>query len=113
FVLFILISAFVFAMFQGGTVSWTIFYTLVPFLIYSLALFFYPLSDFTANRMIRTPEVQNNGKLIVTIVVKRRFRFPLLYALATEKFTNHEITVLAGEQLNQLLIFGLKNEVEW
>ena len=44
FVLFVLASAFVFAMFQGGKVSWTIFYILLPFILYSIALFFYPLS---------------------------------------------------------------------
>ena len=79
FVLLILASTFVFAMFQGGTVSWTIFYTILPFVLYSLALFFYPLFDFRAERKIRTSSVQKGGKLIVSITLKRRFRFPLLY----------------------------------
>ena len=63
FVLLVLLSAFVFAMFQGGYVSWTIFYAILPFVFYSIALFFYPLSNLTAERIIRTPNVQNGGKL--------------------------------------------------
>ena len=102
FVLLVLASAFLYAMFQGGKVSWTVFYMVVPFILYSVALFFYPLFDLTAERIIRTPVVQNGGKLIVSITVKRKFRFPLLYTVATEKFADHEIAALANGKLKTL-----------
>ena len=72
FVLFVLVSAFVFAMFQGGMVSWTIFYIILPFIIYSLSLFFYPMSKMTAERTIRTPHVQNGEKLIVSFTIETK-----------------------------------------
>ena len=44
FVLGVLALTFIYAMFQGGKVSWTIFYSLLPFVVYSTLLFFYPFS---------------------------------------------------------------------
>ena len=91
FVLFVLVSAFVFAMFQGGKVSWTIFYIILPFIIYTILLFFYPMSEMTVERTIRTPNVQNGEKLIVSLSIKRKSRFPLLYTVASEKWAEPEI----------------------
>ena len=113
FVLFVLVSTFVFAMFQGGIVSWTIFYIILPFIIYSLLLFFYPMSKMTVERTIRTPHVQNGEKLIVSLSIKRKGRFPLLYTVASEKWAEPEIVILAGEKLNRLFVFGFRKEVEW
>ena len=45
FVLAVLASTFVFAMFQGGKLSWTIFYVILPFILYSILLFLYPMSE--------------------------------------------------------------------
>ena len=81
-------------MFQGGTVSWAIFYIILPFVIYSILLFLYPMSEMTVERIIRTPHVQNGEKLIVSLTVKRKSRFPLLYTVVAEKWTGHEIALL-------------------
>ena len=113
FVLFVLVATFVFAMFQGGMVSWTIFYIILPFIIYSLLLFFYPMSKMTVERTIRTPHVQNGEKLIVSLSIKRKGRFPLLYTVASEKWAEPEIAILAGEKLKRLFVFGFRKEVEW
>ncbi|MBE1556730.1 DUF58 domain-containing protein [Sporosarcina limicola] len=113
FIVLILASSFIFAMFQGGGVSWTIFYTLLPFSIYSVALFLYPMSDLSVIRTICTPDVENGGKLIVSLSVRRQSRFPLLYTVVTEKWEEQEIPLLAGEQLKRLFIFGLRKEMKW
>lgn len=111
FVLLALLSAFVFTMFQGGYVSWTIFYAILPFAVYSIALFFYPLSSLTAERIIRTPGVQNGGKFIVTLAVKRNFRFPLLYTVVSDKW-REELLVTEGK-LKKIFVFGFRNEMKW
>ncbi|KAA0941682.1 DUF58 domain-containing protein [Sporosarcina sp. ANT_H38] len=113
FVLFVLVSAFVFAMFQGGVVSWTIFYVILPFAIYSIFLFFYPMSNMTVERTIKTPHVQNGEKLVVTLSIKRRDRFPLLYTVASDKWVEHELAILEVAKLKHLFIFGFHKEVEW
>lgn len=112
FVLLIIISTFVFAMFQGGVVSWTIFYAIIPFILYSVVLFFYPLIDFSAKRIIRTPNVQHGEKLSVKILLRRRFRFPLLYTVIEEKWQDDALLQETGE-LKKLFVFGFKKEMEW
>ena len=113
FVLFILIAAWVFAMFQGGAVSWTIFYCILPFVIYSIVLAFYPLSTIKVERTVRTPTVQNGGKLNASLTVNRNFRFPLLYTVVTEKCSDQKISKLAGNQLKHLFVFGFRKSNTW
>ena len=113
FVLLILLSAFVFVMFQGGYVSWTIFYAVLPFVIYSIALFFYPLTMLTAERIIRTPSVQNGGKLKIGLSMKRKFRFPLLYTVVSEKWQDDDFLESLGGKLKRIFVFGFRKEMEW
>lgn len=113
FVLLVLLSAIAFVMFQGGSVSWTIFYAILPFALYSIALFLYPLSMLTAERIIRTPSVQNGGKLKVGLSVKRNFQFPLLYTVVTEKWREEEFLLSTGGKPKKLFIFGFRKEKEW
>ncbi|AOV06751.1 DUF58 domain-containing protein [Sporosarcina ureilytica] len=112
FVLLILVSAFVFAMFQGGLVSWTIFYAILPFIIYSILLFLYPLSNFKAKRQLEVTHLQNGEKLRVKIRIKRSFPFPLLYTVLGDEWID-EGKKKTIEQLNKVLVFGWKRELEW
>ncbi|AXI00078.1 DUF58 domain-containing protein [Sporosarcina sp. PTS2304] len=76
--------AFAFAKFQGGFVSWFIFYMILPFITYSIALYLYPLRDFTVDRQVNSNQVMNNGKVLVQLTVKRKWPFPLLYTMITD-----------------------------
>ncbi|PID14942.1 hypothetical protein CSV63_10915 [Sporosarcina sp. P34] len=84
-VLSIGIAAYVFAKFQGGFVSWFIFYTLIPFVIYSVLLYFYPLRDLTVERYIEDRHVSRNGRVSIRVVLKRNLPFPLLYVVLIDK----------------------------
>lgn len=112
FVLVIVISAFVFAMFQGGVVSWTIFYAILPFMIYSIALFFYPLKDISVQRTIRTSTIRNGEKFEVKLLLKRKFRFPLLYTVIEEKWRKDSF-MKTQDTWKKVFVFGFKKEVEW
>lgn len=113
FVLGVLALTFIYAMFQGGKVSWTIFYSLLPFVMYSTLLFFYPFSEVTVKRSIRAMTIENGGKFLVSLVVKRKSRFPLLYTVVTEKWAEDDTALLAGEQMKKLFVFGFRKEVKW
>lgn len=113
FIVGILLSAYGFAMFQGGKVSWTIFYILFPFILYSIALFVYPMNTITAERKILTKNIENGGKLTVTVTLKRRFSFPLLYTIVTEKWGSHQIELRAKNKSSYLFVFGMRKQVEW
>ncbi len=45
-------------MFQGGFVSWFIFYSFIPFALYSILLSFYPLSEMKVSRTIKPLEAK-------------------------------------------------------
>lgn len=113
FVLFVLLATFIFTMFQGGLVSWTIFYALLPFLIYSILLFFYPMSNLKVTREILTKNIQSGGKLQVIVTVKRKYRFPLLYMAITEQWSEEDALESANGHSNKLLYWGFRRELTW
>lgn len=85
-VLLLLIAlAFSYAMFQGGFVSWFLFYSFLPFAVYALGLAFYSFKDFKAERICTKQEYNAGEKFKASIVMERKFRFPLFYAIAEEQ----------------------------
>ena len=66
--LFLLVVAFVYAMFQGGFVSWFLFYLIVPISLYSLLLYMNSLNDIVVERIIETGKVQSGGRFSATTV---------------------------------------------
>ena len=86
---FLFLLSFSYAMFQGGFVSWFVFYSFLPVLMYSFLVLFYPLGDFKINRVIKKRELFSGETLHVTIEFRRRFPFPLFYLLAQDQLPNH------------------------
>ena len=113
FVVTLLATSFVFAMFQGGIVSWTIFYILLPFVGYSILLFFYPISSIKVERELMPPRVHRGGSLMVVVRLKRKFRFPLLYVVAAEMGDDSRLHASAGSRMKQIFLLGISKEVEW
>ncbi|MBM7694495.1 uncharacterized protein (DUF58 family) [Peribacillus deserti] len=96
-------SAFAYAMFQGGFVSWFLFYSFLPFGLFSLSLFLYPITDFLIERAINRSECRAGDSLEVTLTIKRRFAFPLLYLVIEECLP--EKLEKSGVQMKKELIF--------
>ncbi|GKV56365.1 hypothetical protein NCCP2222_23120 [Sporosarcina sp. NCCP-2222] len=113
FVLLLLAITYIFAMFQGGKVSWSIFYILLPFVLYSCLLFFYPLRDMKAGRKLTARTLERGGKLEVRLEIERHLPFPLLYTVASEKWEDPAIAKLMGEKGKRLFLFGFRKKVEW
>ncbi|OCA88678.1 hypothetical protein A8F94_24035 [Bacillus sp. FJAT-27225] len=82
---FLLILAFCYAMFQGGFVSWFLFYSFLPFAIYSLAVSFYPVMEIEIERHLPKHEYNAGEPLTVRTILKRANSFPLFYLLAEEQ----------------------------
>lgn len=113
FIVGLFFSVYVFAMFQGGKVSWTIFYMLTPFLLYSIALFAYPMNNIKAERVIRTKTIESGGKLAVTVRLTRTVPFPLLYTVAIEKWADPAMVKSAKNRTKKIFLFGFKKSVEF
>jgi uncharacterized protein (DUF58 family) len=80
--LFILILlTFSYAMFQGGFVSWFLFYSFLPFAVYGVALFFYPMKVLNVTRVLEKTHYQAGEPVKIKINVKRSNPFPLFYLL--------------------------------
>jgi uncharacterized protein (DUF58 family) len=103
----LLMATFVFAMFQGGFVSWFLFYTFLPFALYSLVLFVYPLTSFQVERNVTKKEYAAGDTVEVHIRLTRNNRFPLLYILVAD-----DIGPPWGDGSAQLVFIGFKKSIE-
>ncbi len=96
FLALLFLITFSYAMFQGGFVSWFLFYSFLPFAIYSLLLLFYPLTGMKMTRTISHTELTDGQELTVTIHVERKSHFPLFY-LVVEDVLPERLFPLAKE----------------
>ncbi|WP_409296650.1 DUF58 domain-containing protein [Peribacillus sp. SCS-26] len=99
----LVLAAFAYAMFQGGFVSWFVFYSFLPFAVYSLLLFLYPISDFHIERELNRSECRAGDSLRITIKMRRRLAFPLLYMVVEEDLPGK--LVKSGVHVERELIF--------
>jgi uncharacterized protein (DUF58 family) len=83
--LILIVLAFSYAMFQGGFVSWFLFYSFVPFALYALGLAIYSLKDIRVDRVFTKQEYNAGEKFKASIMFERNFRFPLFYGIAEEQ----------------------------
>jgi len=102
--LLLIALTFCYAMFEGGFGSWFLFYSFLPFALYSLCLAFYPLNDFRVERDINQKVFNSGEKVTITHSFKRKLPFPLLY-LVVEEQLNGSISSDEGEGLAKRLIY--------
>lgn len=76
--------AFCYAMFQGGFVSWFLFFSFLPFAVYSILLAIYPLQTFEASREISQDQFSAGDVLKARVTLQRSFPFPFIYLIAEE-----------------------------
>ncbi|AKG05213.1 hypothetical protein AAV35_010735 [Salimicrobium jeotgali] len=89
---------FSYAMFQGGFVSWFLFYSFLPFLIYMGGLLFYPLDDWTGARTLSSGLIESGEAVEIEIELRRTIPFPLYFMKVKESYpeTLH-LEVRSGE----------------
>ncbi|MCD8511250.1 MAG: DUF58 domain-containing protein [Bacillus sp. (in: Bacteria)] len=79
FVVGIFLAMFLYAMFQGGFVSWFLFYTITILAVLMLVYAAIPLGSFHVTREFSEKAVPAGTKLKVTVTISRRWPFPFLY----------------------------------
>ncbi|MDL4842000.1 DUF58 domain-containing protein [Aquibacillus rhizosphaerae] len=77
---------FSYAMFQGGFVSWFLFYSFLPILLYMFLLLLYPVSKWEVSREMSKHLVRAGDKVTVTIEMERKVAFPIYYLVVEEFF---------------------------
>lgn len=97
-------------MFQGGFVSWFLFYSFLPFALYALYLLFVSLQSFTVQRNLSKLESFAHDDLTVTIELKRKHSFPLLFIMV-EDVLNPSMQTSVKDKKNKMIIFiGFKKK---
>ncbi|WP_232223989.1 DUF58 domain-containing protein [Anoxybacteroides tepidamans] len=76
---------FSYAMFQGGFVSWFLFYSFLPFGLYSLTIMLYPLRAIKIERVLEKRRYHAGETLTITIQMTMPIFFPIAYMIVEEK----------------------------
>jgi uncharacterized protein (DUF58 family) len=103
-VLVMVAVTFSYAMFQGGFVSWFLFYAFMPFAIYSLLLAIYPLKDFQIDRTTNQDQYVVGDHLVATVTLERKIPFPLGF-LIVEELLPEELQVCKQSKPAKVIIF--------
>nr|WP_286230509.1 DUF58 domain-containing protein [Neobacillus mesonae] len=109
----LIILSFSYAMFQGGFVSWFLFYSFLPFAIYCVALSFYPLGEIAITRSLSKTDYNAGEPLKVTVNIKRSRAFPLFYLLIEEQLNDSLAYVQQEKSAKALLLPGFKKELSY
>lgn len=78
------IIPYAYAMFQGGFVSWFLFYSLLPIFLYLFGLWIYPFGKWEVTRKIAKQSFTAGDQVNITLELKRRIPFPLHYCTIEE-----------------------------
>jgi uncharacterized protein (DUF58 family) len=111
--LFLILLSFSYAMFQGGFVSWFLFYSFLPFSIYCIVISFYSLNELEITRVLPKSDYNAGEPLKVRVMIKRRNSFPLFYLLVED---NLDDTLKFAEKLHSPKAFlfpGLRREFSY
>ena len=109
----LMIMTFCYAMFQGGFVSWFVFFTVSPFLLYAFIFLLVKEDILLVERKIEPSHVESGQSAKVTITVERKTRFPFAYMMM-EELVNSEVLVQSRVQgTNTIKFVGFRKKFSW
>lgn len=100
-------------MFQGGFVSWFLFYSFLPFSLYALLLAFYSLEDFSVERSLTRGDYHANETLIVKVTLKRNKAFPLIFMVLEDCLSESLGNAVQENQHKVFLFPGFRKEITY
>ena len=109
----LMVLTFCFAMFQGGFVSWFVFFTIIPFLVYSLVLSFVPLRFEEVSRTVRPSYIKRGDHALITVHFKNKTKFPLVFFIVKETAIPEAFYQSLHRAPSKLFLVGLKRDFEW
>jgi uncharacterized protein (DUF58 family) len=102
----LIVLTFSYAMFQGGFVSWFLFFSFLLFSLYCLAISFYSLNEMDVKRELPKWDYNAGETLKVKITVRRNSPFPLFYLVVEDQLSE----TLKHLKQKILLFPGFKKE---
>lgn len=110
---FLMLLTFCYAMFQGGFVSWFVFFTVSPFLLYAFIFQLVRESIFRVERKIEPSRVESGQSVNVTINVERKTRFPFAYMLMEELVGSAPLVQSKIQAKDAIKFVGFKKTFTW
>lgn len=110
---FLMLLTFCYAMFQGGFVSWFVFFTVSPFLLYAFIFQLVRESIFRVERKIEPSRVESGQSVNVTINVERKTRFPFAYMLMEELVGSASLVQSKIQAKDAIKFVGFKKTFTW
>lgn len=86
FILILVGLLFSYAMFQGGFVSWFLFFSFLPVFLYHFGLLFYAIHRWQVKRALSGHIVRSGEGITVTVTIKRAIPYPLFYCVMEELY---------------------------
>lgn len=105
--------AFCFAMFQGDFVSWFIFYTVTPFLLYAFLLTVMPIEIVQVDRSVVPQRVNRGQNVRVTVKFRIKTLLPLLYVRAIDVEPQRNRYFYGEGKPSKLFMGGFRREFSW
>lgn len=112
-VIALLIITYCYAMFQGGFVSWFVFFTILPFSIYSILLAIVPIRIQQVSRTLSKEAVERGDTIEVTVRFHNKSWFPLVFMTARETAMDADFYEELNGNATKLFLVGWKKEFEW
>lgn len=108
-----LLLVFSFAMFQGGFVSWFLFFSVSPFLIYALLLLVVKERFVLFERKMEPSHVESGQTVKVTLTMERKTRFPFIYMMAEELVGSEALVIAREKGASAVRFVGFSKKFEW
>jgi uncharacterized protein (DUF58 family) len=109
----LVVITFSYAMFQGGFVSWFLFFSFSPFALLSLAVSLYPLKDIEVIRVLSKTDYHAGESMKVQLQIKRRYRFPLFYLVIEDLLPDKLRYTQQMTKPKTILVPGLSKELSF
>ncbi|HEX6922344.1 MAG TPA: DUF58 domain-containing protein [Bacillales bacterium] len=78
-------AAFAYAMFQGGFVSWFLFYSVMPILLYVLAVSAFPMRSLEVTREVNSEVFSSGATMRVKVTITKHSWFPLFFFIVNDR----------------------------
>lgn len=108
-----LVITFSYAMFQGGFVSWFIFFIILPFSLYSILLAFVPIHFQEVSRTLSKEHLERGDDVFVTVKFRNTCWLPLVFLTVNEMRMDENYYEAANGQMSKLFLVGWKRQFEW
>ncbi|MBU8906358.1 DUF58 domain-containing protein [Desertibacillus haloalkaliphilus] len=110
FLFLLLVASFAYAMFQGGFVSWFLFYSFLFVMVTSIASLFFPLRSISIERKVNKDTFMAGEDMEVTVTVTRKKHLPYLYVTVRDVLPPAMMKEADQSQASAVSFFSFKQE---